>query len=160
MKVTVLDVNERPFVPEGLEFFVDENSVKGVLLDNSLEALDPDAADVGQLQFGIEDDGELPFEIVNNKLRVRLKDVLDFEVLNSYTFSVTASDTGWDGRGVQRHTQDVTVFVVDVNEKPQWTDTNIRDAEENSLVSTEIGVPVNVQDQDLNTVLVIERRKK
>jgi hypothetical protein len=77
-------------------------------------------------------------------------------VQSSYVFSVTVSDTGWDGRGQLQDTNDVTVFVVDVNERPEWRDLNSREIEENSPVLTTIGDVVSVHDQDFNNALTFE----
>jgi hypothetical protein len=58
--------------------------------------------------------------------------------------------------GQLHDTKDVTVFVIDVNERPEWRDSNSRDTEENSSTLTTIGDAVSVYDQDFNTVLTFE----
>ena len=116
------DVNERPFFTNpcassgSCVFSVDENQPLDTIVD-TLTANDPDLPDTlnGMLQFSISPDGTVPFIIqgVERQAELRTTEVLDREMRDSYSFSVSVFDRGTPSLFSELP---VTVTVSDVND--------------------------------------------
>lgn len=146
--VNVQNVNEPPEL-QGATFSVPENSPAGSLVGN-LVAADPDADDA--LQYVITA-GNLPvvFAVDNaGVLSVSDPAILDFETSQSFTLSITVTDTG----GLS-DTASVIVNVDDVNEPPVFEGRTF-DIDENSVDGTVVGtLQANDPDADDNVSFAI-----
>ena len=123
--ITVTDVNEIPVIPSNQKFTVKEDVAVNTKVGTVI-VTDPDAADVGQLAFKIEDNsgssnGIVMFTIDQGKggrygearISTAPTAVLNYERKSSYALRISASDTA-------NHTATATVAVnlLDVNEAP------------------------------------------
>ena len=99
-------------------------------------AVDTDTGSNAEITYSIEEDADVPFEINSTSGYISLVSVLDFEVTQSYTFSVRAVD---GGRISRTGTASVSVQVINENEdRPSFTE-----AEYSAFVCE--GVPVGYE---------------
>ena len=135
VKITVLDVNEKPVVKDS-SFSIAENTLKGTSV-GTLTFSDPDKLSPNNtLNFSIlSGNGDGFFSISSTGELSVAKDDLDFETTESYTLKVLLSDAG---SPVLSDTATIKITVLDVNEKPVVKDSSFSIAE-NTLKGTSVG---------------------
>ena len=135
VKITVLDVNEKPVVKDS-SFSIAENTLKGTSV-GTLTFSDPDKLSPNNtLNFSIlSGNGDGFFSISSTGELSVAKDGLDFETTESYTLKVLLSDAG---SPVLSDTATVKISILDVNEKPVVKDSSFSIAE-NTLKGTSVG---------------------
>ncbi|XP_045202941.2 protein dachsous-like [Mercenaria mercenaria] len=115
VKVTVTDINDHDPVIQNSQFTetVDENQSKGVRVVQ-IVARDPDAGDNGTISFSLAQDGDVEalkyFDIHPFSGWIKTKEVLDYEVKNTYRFRVVATDSGNPQRSAFK------TFTINVND--------------------------------------------
>lgn len=148
IKVYVIPVNDAPVVNDTI-FDVVENSTE---MDAVLEVPDVDDS---KFDFAF-DESDPNYEEVSSLFtidgygRVQIKDgaVLNFEVKNEYTIKVKVTDEAstTNGAGKETVSAQVTIKILDDNEKPVIRDTTLFVAE-NVAPETEVG-KVTATDED------------
>ena len=133
--ITVDDVNEAPSDLALLVDSVDENALDGTLV-GTLVTVDQDAGDSHTYQLVTAS----PFRIEGDQLVV--DDALDFEAQTSHTFTVRAIDAG----GLE-YLEDLTVFVLDINEAPSAIALSSGVVPESAASGTVIGT-LSTTDED------------
>ena len=109
VRVTVAGVNEPPeFSVETASRTIAENTTTGVAIGAPVTATDPDTGDTPAYTLGGTDANF--FDIDGPTGQLQTQAALDYEVKNSYTVTVTASD------GALTATVDVTVTVTNIDE--------------------------------------------
>lgn len=110
--VTILSADND--APEGVMLsrnIVNEKSAAGTVVA-ILSGLDPQgSSDIAGFSLALDPDGK--FEIVGNELRVRVGAVLDYENKSTHAIKIKVTD-----KSGASTTQDVTINVADVNERP------------------------------------------
>ena len=119
--ITVTDMNETPMFAAGSATAraVDENTVAGEVVGDSVEATDDDTTDVLTYTLGGTDAAS--FDIVPETGQLLTKDPLNHETKSRYTVAVSVRDSR-DANGVADTDPDDTIAVIinvtDVNEAP------------------------------------------
>ena len=109
VRVTVADVNEPPeFSVETASRTIAENTTTGVAIGDPVTATDPDTGDTPAYTLGGTDANFFDIDASTGQLQTQA--ALDYEVKNSYTVTVTASD------GTLTAAVDVTVTVTNIDE--------------------------------------------
>ena len=109
VRVTVADVNEPPeFSVETASRTIAENTTTGVAIGDPVTATDPDTGDTPAYTLGGTDAAFFDIDASTGQLQTQA--ALDYEVKNSYTVTVTASD------GTLTAAVDVTVTVTNIDE--------------------------------------------
>ena len=143
--ITVTDVNEAPEFPdtETGARSVAENTDAGEDIGAPVAATDPDAGDT--LTYTLGGDDAASFDFATSTGQLMTKEALDHETKDSYTVMVTATD----GDG-ESETVTVAITVTDVNEAPEFpdTETGARSVAENTDAGEDIGAPVAATDPD------------
>ena len=143
--ITVTDVNESPEFPdtETGERNVPENTAAGVNIGEPVAATDPDEGDTLTYSLGGADMAS--FDMATSTGQLMTKEALDHETKDSYTVMVTATDGDDESDSMM-----VTVTVTDVNESPEFPDTETgeRNVPENTAAGVNIGDPVAATDPD------------
>ncbi|NIX76640.1 cadherin domain-containing protein [Microvirga terricola] len=106
--IDVKDVNEKPTDVRLSTTAVDEDATGDLA---TLSGTDPDAGDTFTYALAFDPSGN--FEIVDNKLRLKDGQSLDYETAKSHTIKITVTDHA--GLSV---TKTVAIDINDVNEKP------------------------------------------
>ena len=146
--VTVTDVNEAPVFPARSDArSVAENTPADQNIGTWVTAEDPDAGDTLMYTLGGADVAS--FAINTSTGQLQTKADLDKETKDIYTVTVTASD------GSLPTTQEVTITVTDVNEKPAFNngETATLAVAENTEPGENVGVPVEASDPDVDATL-------
>ena len=145
--IDILNVNEAPVMNTAASFTVNEftDTTGGYTVAN-LSALDVDAGD--SLSFSIVGGLDAAdFRVVGNQLQLDAG-LMDFETRNQFNVIVQVSDAGglWDQ-------QSITVFVNDLNDRPQVSLTNVVPSiAENTDTTAGIRVAdIQIQDDALGT---------
>ena len=122
-----------------------ENTAAGQNIGIPVAATDEDNNDV--LEYTLEGTDKDSFQIVETSGQIQTKpdETYDHEDTDSYSVTVKVVD----GNGGS-DTIDVTITVIDVNEKPTFpsTETGSREIAEHSAINTNIGSPVDASDPD------------
>ena len=146
--VSITNVNE---APENLALsatVVAENAVASTVV-GTLSAQDSDAGDALTYTFapgnGQNDSGNSFFEIAGNALKA--KQPFDFEIKNSYSILVRATDNG--GLSIEK---ELTVLVTNVNEAPENLALSATVVAENAVAGTVVGI-LSAQDIDAGDAL-------
>ena len=143
--ITVTDVNEAPEFPdtETGERNVDENTAAGENIGDAVAATDPDEGDTLTYTLGGADMASFAIDPATGQLMT--KAALDFETKASYSVEVTATDGDGESDSMM-----VTIGVTDVNEAPEFpdTETGARSVAENTAAGEDIGAPVAATDPD------------
>ncbi|MBF0262036.1 MAG: cadherin domain-containing protein, partial [Magnetococcales bacterium] len=114
--ITVTDVNEAPTITSEAGVLFVEN---GAGIAYQATATDPDAADKNKLTWSLSGNDAALFEINAQTGAVRFLAKPDFESPkdvggdNLYNFTVTVTDTGWQGTSAQSDAKAVTITVID-----------------------------------------------
>ena len=155
VNITVTDVDDKPTLrPNDAPVFandtetrsVDEDRQAGAVVGAPVTATDADDADKDNLTYALSGDDAAMFDIDNDgQITVGADTMLDHETTDSYSVTVTATDTGDLSDSV-----DVTITVNDLNEKPTFaTDTaTALSVDENSPAGTAIGGAFMATDVD------------
>ena len=143
--ITVTDVNEAPEFPaaETGARSVAENTAAGEDIGAPVAATDPDAGDTLTYTLGGDDAGSFAIDAATGQLMTEA--ALDYETKASYSVEVTADDGNGESATVM-----VTIGVTDVNEAPEFpdTETGARSVDENTAAGEDIGAPVAATDPD------------
>ena len=147
--VTVTNENEPPaFAEETAAHSIAENTAAGQNIGTPVPATDPDADETLIYTLGGTDAAS--FDIVNTSGQLQTKAALDHETKDSYTVTVTATDSSdaFD-------TITVTITVTDENETPEFpsTETGDRRVAENTVAGEVIGAAVAAIDPDAGDTL-------
>ena len=113
-----------------------------------MAATDPDAGDTLTYTLGGDDADSFAIDAATGQLMTSA--ALDYETTTSYTVMVTATD----GDG-ESETVTVAITVTDVNEAPEFpdTETGARSVAENTAAGEDIGAPVAATDPDAGDTL-------
>ena len=145
VEVTVSNVNEEPEFPssEDGERTVAENTGADQDIGAAVAATDPDNGDTLTYTLGGID--ATSFSIDETTGQLKTKDTLNYEAKDTYTVTVTATDSS----GLS-DTITVTITVTSVNEVPEFTDgaTAARSVAENTPADQDIGAAVGATDPD------------
>ncbi|EDO35412.1 predicted protein, partial [Nematostella vectensis] len=159
INITILDENDHApvFTQNSYLGSIAENTKPGVSILR-VSAADRDSGSNGDIKYAIDWDAiqsNSIFDLDSSTGVIRTKQNLDFEVKNSYTFNVIASDGGVPSKN---DLATVTINVLDTNDNspqlkitylpPHNGDKAIRS--ENSLINTNIAY-ILVTDKDSNT---------
>ena len=147
--VTVTDVNEAPVFPAGSDArSVAENTAADQNIGAAVAAEDPDDGDTLTLTYDLGGADAASFGINTSTGQLQTKDDLDKETKDTYTVTVTASDDSLST------TQEVTITVTDVNEKPAFDSNAVTLAvAENTEPGENVGVAVEASDPDVDATL-------
>ena len=150
VEVTVSNVNEAPEFPaaETGDRTVAENTAADVNIGDPVAATDPDNGDTLTYTLGGID--ATSFSIDETTGQLKTKDTLNYEAKDTYTVTVTATDSS----GLSA-TIGVTVTVSSVNEAPEFpgTETGQRSVAENTPAAQDIGAAVGATDPDTGDTL-------
>ena len=148
--VTVTNVNEAPEFPstENGSRSIAENTEAGQPIGDPVEAEDPDAGETLTYTLSVTDAAS--FDIVATSGQLQTKAALDHETKDSYTVTVTATDSSDASDTIM-----VTITVTNVNEPPEFpaTETGARSIPENTEAGVNIGLPVSATDPDAGATL-------
>ena len=122
---------------------VTENSRKGTLVGD-LKALDPEDTDSHAFTLVPTSTMSNAFEVIGNELVVANQSALNFEASSTLNISIQATD---NGSPTQQMTQNFTIEVIDINEKPARISPTNFSVEESARIGTLIGV-FEVDDPD------------
>ena len=150
LSIVTRDVNEPPIVAAQTRA-VKELSGAGVEVGEPLVAQDVDSGEFGELTFALSGAGN---ELVGGgklfaineetgQMTVTGDGELDYETTEEYTVTVTVTDGG----GMSA-TADITVSILDVNERPDLGDVTV-EVRENSPIGTVVGLPLEATDPDI-----------
>ena len=142
--INVTDVNEAPsFATITTTRAVAENTAANTNIGAVVAATDPD--DGNTLTYTLGGTDASSFSIVSASGQLQTKSALDHETKDSYTVTVTASDTGLTDSIA------VTINVTDINEAPVLTEgaTATRSVAENTASGTNIGAVFAATDVDV-----------
>ena len=149
VEVTVSNVNEAPEFPasETGDRTVAENTAADENIGDPVAATDPDSGDTLTYTPGGSDAGSFAIDETTGQLKT--KDTLNYEAKDTYTVTVTATDSS----GLS-DTITVTVTVSSVNEVPEFpgTETGQRSVAENTPAAQDIGAPVAATDPEGETL--------
>ena len=125
-----------------------ENTAAETNIGSPVSATDANSSD--RLVYTLSGTDAASFAIVESTGQLQTKAALDHETQDSYTVTITVSDSN------QSDTIDVTINVSDVveNKAPVFTEgaTATRSIAENTIASTNIGTPVAATDEDTDTL--------
>ncbi len=147
--ISVTNVNEAPVFTDGdsITRQVAENTVAATNLGNVITATDPDANDT--ITYSLSGADAAAFDIGSTSGQLQTEAALDYETKNSYTVTVTATDTG-----DAADTITVTITVADVNEAPAFDGESAeRSIAENTGSGVNIGDAVSATDPDTDDML-------
>ena len=120
---------------------VEENTAADQNIGDPVTATDDDDGDI--LTYSLSGTDAASFDIDSGTGQLKTKAALDYETKNSYTVTVTVSDTALTD------TITVTINVTDVKESPTFpSETTTRSIAENTAEDTNIGTPVEATDDD------------
>ena len=146
--ISVTDVNEAPaFDASMAEIMVAENTAAGEALGDPIAAMDVDADDT--LTYTLSGDDAESFAIDGATGQLTTMAALDYETKNSYTVTVTATDSADANDSVT-----VTISVTDMNEAPAFdADMAERSVAENTAAGEALGDPIAATDVDADDTL-------
>ena len=139
---------------EVVELSVNENTPAGEAIgDQVIAATDVDAGDMLTYTLGGDDAASFVIDPATGGSSIDEGTMLDYETKSSYSYTVTATDSG----GLS-DTIAVTITVTDVNEAPVFaSDTAMMiSVDENTPVGTEIGDPFAATDEDAGDMLDLQ----
>ncbi|MXX27471.1 MAG: cadherin repeat domain-containing protein, partial [Caldilineaceae bacterium SB0668_bin_21] len=141
--INVKNVNEAPVFSDGKNTTrqVDENTAAGTSIGRAVAATDVDNR---ILVYSLGGRDAAAFGIHSTTGQLKTEAVLDYETKNSYTVTVTASDSSLTDEIT------VTINVKNVNEAPVFTDgeNTIRQVDENTAAGANIGRALAATDVD------------
>ena len=178
--INVQDVREAPVLPANTVRFINENAPAGALVGGEIDFVDDDAngdhefrivsGDPSRIfaidnhgQLYVTRDGELDFEemranAANSGVQVAILDPTSGSTATStagsagtfVSMTLTISVNDQNNAQLISHGT-VTVYVVDVNERPEFNaaSTQPKLIAENSAVGTFVGTPVQANDDDM-----------
>jgi large repetitive protein len=145
--VTVKDINEKPVLTIAPQITIAENA-KGAEL-STVTVVDPEKDTITyEVRNGQAIDDR--FEVKDGKLKLKDAVSFDFEVEQSLTLTVTATDNGkpnLDGTGKLDDTQTIAISVTDINEKPVLT------------LDAQASLDENVKGGELAAIAVVDPEK-
>ena len=141
--INITDVNEAPTFDEDMPTRdIAENTGDGQNIGAPVEATDPDDGDT--LTYTLDATSAATFDIDGTSGQLKTKSLLDHESDDSYTVTVTATDSSSLFAAIT-----VTIAVTDVNEAPVFaSETAAREIPENTGAGVAIGDPVAAADPD------------
>ena len=149
LTINVTNVNEAPSFTDGTRTTraIAENTASGQNIGTVVAATDPNSGDT--LRYTLGGDDASAFSIVSTSGQLQTNAALDYETKNSYSVTVTASDSSLTD------TITVTIHVRNVNEAPSFADgrSATRVIAENTAAGENIGAAVAATDVDANTTL-------
>lgn len=130
--VSINDINEQPISINISNQFVEENTGEGTLV-GSFSTTDEDFDETFTYELlAIENSlDHVSFNVIDDQLVTT--DVLDKELTQNYTLRIKVTDSGEN-----EWVQDISVFVIDLNESPILSDTSFQ-VNENFVVGEVIG---------------------
>jgi hypothetical protein len=147
--IDVTDSNDAPTFPSDVTRNIPENSPVSTAAGSSFSGSDIDTKNTwGSLTYSLVsgNTGDA-FKVVgaNNAgtIKVKTNGALNFETLSSYNLKVRVTDGG----GLSDE-GDVLVAVLDVNEKPTITPPGAVSVNENALLASNVGLPIQITDPD------------
>ena len=126
--------------------FIEENTAPGFAIGNPVSATDEDD-DTLEYTLGGTDGASFSIDSATGQLKT--SDPLNYEVKDSYSVLVTASDNEGDTAEIT-----VTISVTNGNDAPMFTDASPADrsVEENTVSGEFFGTPVSATDEDDDTL--------
>ncbi len=150
--IDVTNVNEEPSFTEGTDTTrsIAENTVSGTNIGSAISATDEDSGDTLTYSLGGTDASS--FSINSSTGQLSTSSALDFETKNSYSVTVSVSDSNGGSDSIA-----VTINVTDVEENrapvfTEGTDTT-RSIAENTVSGTNIGSAISATDEDSGDTL-------
>ena len=147
--IAVGDVNEAPtFDAETDERSVAENTAAGENIGAPVAAMDVDADDTLTYSLGGDDAASFAIDAATGQLMTEA--ALDHETQDSYSVTVTATDSG----DLNDAMIGVTIAVGDMNEAPVFaSDMAMISVDENTPAGEDIGDPIAATDEDEGATL-------
>ena len=126
--------------------FIEENTAPGFAIGNPVSATNEDD-DTLEYTLGGTDGASFSIDSATGQLKT--SDPLNYEVKDSYSVLVTASDNEGDTAEIT-----VTISVTNGNDAPMFTDASPADrsVEENTVSGEFFGTPVSATDEDDDTL--------